>query len=519
MRRSWLRLLLALAVLPALAAAAAGCGSPGPPAGDGEAEAGPDAASPARPGEPGDLTGVWVARLEHNGQSSLIAMEVVRSEDGTFAAQLTIPDLEIRSLPVGPMTVEGSQVRLGPLTLTLDSGGTTLSGVMPPALVPVHKIQAVFRRAAELPPPPPARPALPPRSPRWTFETGGPIWAGTALSGGRLFAGSDDGNVYALDAATGREIWRAGTGGAVRARPAVDGDLVVALSDDGRLYRLEASSGRQEWSVRLGPPVQRLSPGDEGFRYDHFAPVPLVEGDTIYAAHPGGELHALRSSDGSRLWSHKAGDIVTAGPAAGDGMVFLGSFDGKIVALGARTGEAVWERETGAPVTSSPAFHDGRLIVGSRSYDLMALDAGDGSVIWTYYLWYSWVESSPVVRDGVVYVGSSDAQTLSAVDAGDGTLLWAFDTGGAAWGQPAVTEDAVYIGAVGVSRYIIDHQGGFLAVDRETGRGLWRHGTPAAPLTDSATLWGFASSPSAGPDLVYAGGLDGRIHAFPRRLP
>ena len=57
-----------------------------------------------------------------------------------------------------------------------------------------------------------------------------------------------------------------------------------------------------------------------------------------------------------------------------------------------------------------------RVLVGSRSYDLIALDAATGKELWKHYYWFSWIESPPVVRDGVIYTGSSDATNVYAIN-------------------------------------------------------------------------------------------------------
>jgi outer membrane protein assembly factor BamB len=151
------------------------------------------------------------------------------------------------------------------------------------------------------------------------------------------------------------------------------------------------------------------------------------------------------------------------------------------------------------------------VIIGSRSYDLLALNAGDGSIAWNYYYWFSWIESTAVVRDGIAYIGASDSQILHAIDAGTGRLVWEFDTAGSAWAEPAVSDDAVFIGAAGVADYMVKHDGGFFAVDRESGRGLW-HIPSERPGEEK--LWGFTSSPAVGDGMVFAGGLDGTVYAF-----
>ena len=66
-----------------------------------------------------------------------------------------------------------------------------------------------------------------------------------------------------------------------------------------------------------------------------------------------------------------------------------------------------------------------------------------GAVAWKRYIWFSWVDS-PVVRDGIAYVGSSDAAALYAFDARSGRPFWKADV----WdgpGTPAVTDRRVYM--------------------------------------------------------------------------
>src|SRR6266545_6425976 len=55
----------------------------------------------------------------------------------------------------------------------------------------------------------------------WSFKTGGPVKSSAAIVGGRVFIGSGDSHVYALDLATGKKTWAAKTGGAVESSPLV----------------------------------------------------------------------------------------------------------------------------------------------------------------------------------------------------------------------------------------------------------------------------------------------------------
>jgi len=77
-------------------------------------------------------------------------------------------------------------------------------------------------------------------------------WAfGTVVADGRCFFGSSaDDKIHALDAATGTERWSFFTGGPVRLAPAVYRGRVYAVSDDGFLYCISAADGKQLWRVR-----------------------------------------------------------------------------------------------------------------------------------------------------------------------------------------------------------------------------------------------------------------------------
>src|SRR5487761_2087778 len=74
----------------------------------------------------------------------------------------------------------------------------------------------------------------------WSFKTGQAVKSSAAVVGGRVFVGSGDGQVYALDIATGGKEWAFKTGGSVESSPlALDGKIFVG-SADAFLYALDA---------------------------------------------------------------------------------------------------------------------------------------------------------------------------------------------------------------------------------------------------------------------------------------
>jgi outer membrane protein assembly factor BamB len=465
------------------------------------------------PPDPAAIAGAWNGTAVHDSESQPIGLSFQAAQDGTLAVKMSVPALNLWDLPLPPARLEPGAVRIGStFLLKHDPAAGTLTGPLPQALVPVYTIPVTLRRGA-LPRTARPEPDAPLARPLWTFDAGAPVWAGAEAARGTVFIGGEDGRLHALDARSGTERWALRTGGPIRARATVSGDDVFVPSDDGFLYRLEADSGRERWKVRVeSGPVVRVPIGDPKSRFERTASSAVVAGGRVYLGTHDGHVLALAARDGGRVWAFKAGDTVLSTPAVEGSRVFFGSFDGHVYALDAASGALRWKHDTKGAVVSAPVVHDGRVIVGSRSYDLVALDARTGERAWTRYIWFSWVESSPVVREGVVYVGSSDAARLFAIDARTGRSVWEVDTGGWPWPTPAVTDRRVFIGAAGDAEYLVKHQGAFLAVDRATGRVAWRHPVPPPPSGKGQS--GFVGSAAVAEGRVFVGGLDGRVYAF-----
>lgn len=469
--------------------------------------------SPASPPTQEDPSGTWVAHPAHAGETSEVALSLERT-GGTLQVKWSTPSLDIWDLSLGPVKLQGNELRIEAigLSLTWDRSAQTLSGTLPAALVPVYSLQVVFHPSPPLQRRPRVVPDAPVAQPVWVFEAGAPIWGDATYASGAVLIGADDGKLHALDAHTGRSRWSFRAAGAIRARPAfIDGEVVVQ-ADDGQLYKLDPQTGKERSHVRVGSPTVRLPPADRNSRYENRASAVSSASGRLYLGTHDGRVLALAPASG---WEFKAGDSVTSTPLVVADRLYFGSFDGHVYALDATTGALVWKRDTGAAVTSSPAYHKGLVIVGSRSYDLLALDAQTGQPVWTRYYWFSWVESPATVFDGVVYTGSSDAAKLLAWDASTGRRIWELDMGGSAWGQPAVTQERVYEGAVGTLHYLVPHRGSLVAADRRTGRPVWRYplATPEGPSRE-VSFYGFVASPAVGDGLVFFGGLDGRVYAF-----
>ena len=88
----------------------------------------------------------------------------------------------------------------------------------------------------------PDKPAL-----LWTFKTQGAIRSSPAIAQGRVFVGSNDRHLYALDFATGKQIWAVTNSDAIESSPlALNGTIYVG-ANDANLYAFNAATGKQLW--------------------------------------------------------------------------------------------------------------------------------------------------------------------------------------------------------------------------------------------------------------------------------
>ena len=170
---------------------------------------------------------------------------------------------------------------------------------------------------------------------KWTFTTesakasrvpatpGGPFFfkaenMPTALTtaGDMVFFGAGDGLVRALDAATGKLLWKAYTGGEIHFPPAIADGRAYVGSSDGRVYVFEARTGRPLWRFRLAPEERKIMVYERLASTWPVAGGVVVQNGVVYAAagmtpYDGVHLFALDAASGKLKWHNRSpGDQV-----------------------------------------------------------------------------------------------------------------------------------------------------------------------------------------------------------------
>ena len=181
----------------------------------------------------------------------------------------------------------------------------------------------------------------------WAFETGDNVASRPVVAGDTVVFGSEDSNIYGVDADTGEERWTASTGGPVVSSPAFESGVVVIGSDDGAVYGLDPQTGDEKWRYLAKGAVE--------------APVTAVDG-VAYVASRSGEVTALDAGTGKEVWTTSQGKILRTAPAVGDKEVFVVDDDNGLLAYDRQTGRKRWENPEGSYV-GPPLVVGGELVV------------------------------------------------------------------------------------------------------------------------------------------------------------
>jgi len=258
-------------------------------------------------------------------------------------------------------------------------------------------------------------------------------------------------------------LWQAPVGRARDATfaPAVVGGSVFAAGADGLVTRLDAASGKQLWQVRL-PTTLSGGVGSDG----QLVAVGSTEGEVI-----------TLDADGRTLWRARVSSEVLAPPEIAGDLVVVRSADSRIFALDARDGRRRWvyQRQAPALAVRNPAglvVRGGYVFAGFSGGKLVALSLNNGGLRWegTVSVPKGTTELERVTDViGMPWVGDREACAVAfqgrvaCFDLGNGNQLWGRDMSSSS----GLGVDARYV-------YVSEDRGAVSALERSTGRSLWR---------------------------------------------
>lgn len=205
---------------------------------------------------------------------------------------------------------------------------------------------------------------------------------GISASDRMVFIGTENGEVIALDEATGELVWQKNVPGEVLAAPASDSGILVVNTGAGVLYGFDTRSGEQVWRHESDTPPLTL----RGIS------TPIASNGGALLGTPTGKLQVNIIDSGILAWETQVAtpsgatelerivDIDTT-PVLFGGTVYTVAYNGTLAAIELRSGRIVWKREYGAYRNLS--VEGNRIYVVDNNSHVYALDRRNGVELWS----------------------------------------------------------------------------------------------------------------------------------------
>jgi outer membrane protein assembly factor BamB len=308
----------------------------------------------------------------------------------------------------------------------------------------------------------------PPFKRNWTYKARALMEFSVIYAEGRVYGEDNDGDLFALDAETGKQDWKRKIGSLNASSPAFDDGVVYAVTlQPGSVTAVDADSGEVIWKRSMPSRVESS---------------PVVANDRVFIGAEDGVLRALNTKNGAVSWSAKLGGAIKAAPALVDGVLYAGDYSGAMSAVDAGSGKIKWTSgsqgssfgRTGR-FYSTPAVIYGRIYIGNIDGRVYSYEADSGDLAWSRTLG-GYVYASPAVADTpetppTVYIGSYGG-SFYALDARNGSVRWRIDSNGRVNGAASVVGEVVYFAS-------LDDPKGAVGVSTRNGRKMWQFSTGA----------------------------------------
>lgn len=266
----------------------------------------------------------------------------------------------------------------------------------------------------------------------WRIDAGQPLSAGVGVGAGLVLVGTAKGELLAYRSADGVRAWVAKLSGEILVPPVAAENGVAARSNDGRVYLLDIATGKQRWVTARTLPALTLR------QQGHL----LLTPDVLYVGHAGGRLSALAVNNGAPQWEanvslprgateiERVSDVT--GPLATDGRRVCGAaYQGRVACFDAQRGTSIWTRD--ASVLRGVDMDERMVYVADIGGHLLAFDKLRGTHPWKLDKLHDRDLSSPAavfsrylaVGDfqGQVHVVNSDDGVFAARQPTDGSAI------------------------------------------------------------------------------------------------
>jgi len=255
----------------------------------------------------------------------------------------------------------------------------------------------------------------------WFSSRAALLSGGVTVSGGKVYIGTEQAQVYALNASDGSVAWKTGVVGEALSRPVVSDGLVLIHTSNGQLQALNEADGAVKWTVNLDMPS--LSLRGESAPTTAFGAA-IVGGDN-------GRVSAVLMQQGQLIWQQRISQAngpteidrlsdVDTTPVVVNGVVYALAYNGNMTALDLRSGQIMWKRDLGS--VSDFVIDGNRIYIIDQNDRVLALSTDGGVTLWTQSDLLHRNLTSPALYNGYIVTGDSEGY-LHWINVEDGRFV------------------------------------------------------------------------------------------------
>ena len=217
---------------------------------------------------------------------------------------------------------------------------------------------------------------------RWKVEAAEPVLGAVTIHEGIAYVGASDKTFRAIDIQTGKVVWSYNqVKGYIETKPLVVDDKVIFSAWDNTLYALEKATGKEIWKWTGG--LTRM----------HFSPAavwPVASNGKVFIADPQRAMTAVNLQNGETVWRTFRSQVrETIGLSEDGERVYSKTMNDSIVCYSTLTDtpEQVWASNVGFGYEHAPSMpleKDGVVYGSTKEGLLFALEAKTGKILWKH---------------------------------------------------------------------------------------------------------------------------------------
>lgn len=307
-----------------------------------------------------------------------------------------------------------------------------------------------------------------------------------SVSDAILFANTLNGESYAIDIVSGKNLGRINTfGKSSFSTPLIYNNNVIITSsgnNSSRIFSYNLALGSIKWKRNIG----------------WVESSPVLDGENIFVCSIDGKLHKLNVVNGNILWSKKPSgkniflNSFFTSPTILSNKVFVGGNDHNMYAFDRKTGNEIWKFKTEGSVFCDASASENKIYFWSDDKNFYCIDTS-GNLVWKNNLNTKSLSSSTFFENMVITAGVNG--TVYALNKNNGNKIWTFETKGTISSSPLLQGKNIFIGS---------YDRNFYCLDAASGRELWKF-TAEGRIRTSAVIW---------KDFIFVAGDEKYIYCF-----